>query len=150
MSDSHTPSPQPLTIATARLTVKTAERLVAAAAAKADELKLPMALTVCDPAGVLIAFRRMDSAPLMSIQISQDKAYTAASFGLPTHQWHEFIKDDPPLANGIVHTPRFVSFGGGYPVIVDGVLSGAIGVSGGHYPEDMQCAEAALRELGLS
>ena len=44
----------------------------------------------------------MDGAALLSVQIARDKAYTAAGFGLPTDGWHDFIKDDSPLAAGAV------------------------------------------------
>ena len=84
----------------------------------------------------------------LNVQIAQDKAYTAISFGIATHQWFEFIKNDPPLLHGIVNSPRLIVFGGGYPVKIDGQVVGGIGVSGGHYKEDMECAEAALKALG--
>ena len=60
-----------------------------------------------------------------------------------------FIKDDPPLADGApTGIERLVIFGGGYPIMVDGQVVGAIGVSGGHYSEDQQVAEAGLAALG--
>jgi uncharacterized protein GlcG (DUF336 family) len=97
---------------------------------------------------VLKAFSRMDGAPLLSVQVAQDKAYTAAGFGLPTHGWHDFIKDDAPLADGApTGIDRLVVFGGGYPLMVGEQLVGGVGVSGGHYSEDMAVAEAALAAL---
>ena len=135
------------TIQRQTLTAEAAKKLVAAAEKKAEELKKPMVITVCDESGNLKEFTRMDNAPLLSVQIAQDKAYTAISFGIATHEWFEFIKDDPPLLAGIVHTPRLVVFGGGYPISIDGQVVGGIGVSGGHYSEDMQVAEAALKAL---
>ena len=78
-----------------------AHRVIAAAEAKASEMGVPMGIAICDEAGVLKAFVRMDGAALLSIQIAQDKAYTAIGFGMATHEWHPFIKDDPPLALGI-------------------------------------------------
>jgi uncharacterized protein GlcG (DUF336 family) len=90
----------------------------------------------------------MDGAPLLSVQIAQDKAWTAVSFGIPSHEWHNFIKDDQPLLHGIVHTPRLVVFGGGYPVKLGDEVIGGLGLSGGHYGQDMQVAEAALAALG--
>jgi uncharacterized protein GlcG (DUF336 family) len=126
----------------------TAEKAVEAAAKKAVELKLKMCIAVADEAGDLKAFARMDGAPKLSIQISQDKAYTAASFGMPTHSWFEFIKNDPPLLHGITHTPRLVVFGGGFPIMLKGEMVGAIGLSGGHYSQDMECARAALEAIG--
>jgi len=132
------------------LTADAAERLVGAAARKAQAMGKPMAIAVCDPAGHLIAYRRMDGAPLLATGISQDKAYTAVSFGISTDAVHEFIKDDAPLALGMVHQPRLIVFGGGFPVNVDGELVGGIGVSGGLYTEDMQVAQAALVEEGFA
>ena len=126
----------------------TAEKAVAAAAKKAEELKLKMCIAVADEAGDLKAFARMDGAPKLSIQISQDKAYTAASFSMPTHSWFEFIKNDPPLLHGITHTPRLIVFGGGVPIMLKGEMVGAIGLSGGHYSQDMECARAALEAIG--
>ncbi len=135
------------TIAHQTITEEAAQKLIAAAEKKAQELKKAMVIAVCDEAGHLKAFSRMDGAPLLSVQIAQDKAYTAISFGVATHQWFDFIKNDPPLLHGIVHTPRLIVFGGGYPIKVDGQLVGGIGVSGGHWKEDMECAEAALKAL---
>ena len=126
-----------------------AHRMIAAAEVKASEIGVPMVIAVCDESGVLKAFSRMDGAALLSVQIAQDKAHTAAGFGMPTDAWHEFIKDDPPLADGAVGgIDRLVVFGGGYPVIVDDTTVGAIGVSGGHYSQDMEVAQAGLAVLG--
>ncbi|MFL5864060.1 MAG: GlcG/HbpS family heme-binding protein [Solirubrobacteraceae bacterium] len=122
-----------------------ARRIIVAAEAKAAEIGVPMNIAVCDESGVLKAFSRMDGAALLSVQIAQDKAYTAAGFGMPTHGWHDFIKDDPPLADGAVGgIDRLVIFGGGFPIAVDDQVVGAIGVSGGHYAQDMEVAQAGL------
>jgi len=126
----------------------TAQRLIDAARAKSDELKKAMCIAIVNEAGQLKAFHAMDGAPHLSIQIAQDKAYTASSFGIPTHVWWDFIKNDPPLLHGIVHTPRLVVFGGGYPVMEEGQMIGAIGISGGHYSDDMEVARAALDAIG--
>ena len=101
-----------------------AETLLRGAVAKAQDMAVPMCIAICDPAGTLVQFLRMDHAPLLSVSIAQDKAYTAVSFGMPSHEWHDFIKNDPPVVGGI-------------------------GVSGGHYSHDMQVAEAALAAAGL-
>lgn len=135
-----------MTIVKHSIDAETAEKAVAAAANKAAELKLRMCIAVSDEAGDLKAFARMDGAPKLSIGIAQDKAYTAASFSMPTHAWFDFIKNDPPLLHGIVKTPRLVVFGGGYPLQFDGVI-GAIGVSGGHYEQDMVVAQAGAAAL---
>jgi uncharacterized protein GlcG (DUF336 family) len=126
----------------------TAERAIDAAAARAKELGLAMSIAVVDEAGDLCAFRRMQGAARLTIEIATNKAYTSASFGMPTHAWFDFIKDDPPLLHGITHTPRLIVFGGGYPITEDGKVIGAIGLSGGHYTQDMDCAQAALKAIG--
>lgn len=135
--------------ALSRLTITQAasDRLIEAAAAKAAEIGVPVSIAIVDDSGTLKAFRRMDGAALLTVEIATNKAYTAASYGIPTHGWHEFIKNDPPLLHGIVHTPRLVVFGGGYPVTEEGQTIGGIGISGGHYSQDMVVAEAALAAL---
>jgi uncharacterized protein GlcG (DUF336 family) len=87
----------------------------------------------------------MDGAPLLSTEIAQDKAYTAVAFGLATEDWYPFIKDDGPLALGITKVPRLIVFGGGYPVREGGAVVAGIGVSGGHYTQDMEVARAGLQ-----
>ncbi|HET7387430.1 MAG TPA: heme-binding protein [Nocardioidaceae bacterium] len=125
-----------------------ADRMIAASRAKASEIGVAMNIAVVDESGVLKAFVRMDGAPLLSVQIAQDKAYTAAGFSMPTDGWFDFIKDDPPLAAGApTGIDRLVIFGGGYPIRVGEAVVGAIGVSGGHYTQDMEVAEAGLAVL---
>jgi uncharacterized protein GlcG (DUF336 family) len=137
-----------MTIVKHSIDAEMAEKAVAAAAKKAAEMKLRMCVAVTDESGDLKAFLRMDGAPKLSIGIAQDKAYTAASFSMATHAWFEFIKNDPPLLHGITHTPRLVVFGGGFPIVMNGEMIGAIGLSGGHYSQDMECARAALAAIG--
>jgi len=127
------------------ITTELAHRMVAAAEKKAREMKHPFVIAVVDESGVLKAFSRMDGAPLLSVQVAQDKAYTSVGFGLSTDGWHDFIKDDPPLAAGAVGgIARLVVFGGGYPIKVEDEIVGGVGVSGGHYSQDMEVAKAAL------
>jgi uncharacterized protein GlcG (DUF336 family) len=137
-----------MTIVKKSIDMATAEQAIAAAAKKATELGLKMCIAVSDESGDLKAFRRMDGAPKLSIQIAEDKAFTSASYGLATHVWYDFIKDDPPLLHGITHTPRLIIFGGGFPIVLEGEVVGAIGISGGHYKQDMECARAALQAIG--
>jgi uncharacterized protein GlcG (DUF336 family) len=132
------------------ITFEAAQRLIDAATAKASEMGIPMCIAICDEDGILKAFRRMDGAALLSVQIAQDKAYTAISFGgLATHEWHDFIKNDQPLLDGIIKTDRLIVFGGGYPIKTAEGIIGGIGVSGGHYTDDMQVAQAGLAALTL-
>jgi len=134
---------------TAVITADCTNRLIDAATAAANSIGLPMCIAITCPAGTLAGFLRMDGAALLSIDIAINKAYTAVSFGMATHAWHEFIKDDPPLLHGIVQTPRLVVFGGGYPIKEGDQVIGGIGISGGHYHQDMEVATQALTKLGF-
>jgi len=135
------------TITRTTLSAEAARKMIAAAEAKAEEMKRPMVIAICDESGNLKAFSRMDGAPVLSLQIAQDKAWTAISYGVSTDQWFEFIKNDPPLLHGIVNHPRLIVFGGGFPIKIDKQLVGGIGVSGGHWKEDMEVAQAGLKAL---
>jgi uncharacterized protein GlcG (DUF336 family) len=131
------------------ITSDLAQRVIAAAEAKAAEMGHPFVIAVVDESGVLKAFSRMDGAALVAVQIAQDKAYTAVGFGLPSDGWYDFIKDDPPLALGApAGIDRLIVFGGGYPITADGQVIGGIGVSGGHYTQDMEVAKAGLAIAG--
>lgn len=130
------------------ITLEAAHTMLAAAADKAQEIGVPMAIAVVDPDGTLKAFSRMDGAALLAVRIAQQKAWTAVSFSTPTHGLWEFIRNDPPLLHSLPHQQDMILFGGGYPISVGGQIIGGIGVSGGHYSQDQQCAEAALAAVG--
>lgn len=120
-----------------------------ASIAAAEVLGVAVCVTVVDRAGHLLAFARQDGAPLLSITLAQDKAWSVAAFnGLPTDAWGGLLAGDPALFHGIVKTDRLVVFGGGKPVLVDGELVGAVGVSGGSADQDSEIAAtgaAAIR-----
>ena len=138
----------PQTFGKSSISTEAAHRMIAAAEAKAADMGKAFVIAIVDDGGVLKAYSRMDGAPLLSGQIAQDKAYTAAGFGLPTDGWHDFIKDDPPLAAGATTgIDRLVVFGGGFPITVDDQVVGGIGVSGAHWSEDMEVAQAGVEAL---
>ncbi len=126
---------------------KVVTKMMEAACRKADELGIKINVAIADEGGNLKGFMRMDNAPLLSMEISQNKAYTAAAFGISTSEWYPMIKDEPELLYGIVHTNRLTIFGGGIPIEIDGQLAGGIGVSGGTAEQDALCAESALNVL---
>jgi uncharacterized protein GlcG (DUF336 family) len=128
-----------------------ARAMIEAAEKQAAEMGHPFVIAIVDESGVLKAFSRMDGAALLSVQIAQDKAYTAIGFGMSTDAWHEFVKDDPPLAMGAATgIDRLIVFGGGYPITIGGAVVGGIGVSGGHYSQDMEVAQAGLSAVPAS
>lgn len=124
---------------------------VRAAVAHAKSLGIHINVAVVDAGGNLAAFLRMPGAFLHSIDIAIDKAYTAASFGLATSQWHAALQQHSlAVREGIVRRPRFVAFGGGLPIHEAGQRIGGIGVSGGSEEQDEACAQAGLAAIGLS
>jgi len=130
------------------ITLEGAQKALAAAQRKAEEIGVPMCMAVCDVGGNLVATIRMDGAPLIPLEVSRDKAWTVAGFnGLPTKLWWSLIGDQPELVHGLVKVPRLMPFGGGVPLRVDGELVGAIGVSGGSSEEDHVCATAGAAAL---
>lgn len=131
------------------LTAAGALKALHAAHARSLELGVPVDISVCDGAGNELAFLRPDGAPLLSMGIARDKAYSVVAFaGLPTAHWYGLIKDEPALLNGIVHRERLVIFGGGVPVTVDGRLVGAVGCSGGSAEQDADVAQAGADAVG--
>lgn len=124
-----------------------AQKMVAAAVAKAEELGIGQVVAVLDESGLLKAFCRMEGTPLVSIEASQNKAYTAL-LGMPSQEFFNSIKDDPALVAGVPHLPRIVTFGGGLPIHSGDAVVGAIGVSGGTVEQDIACAQAGLDAVG--
>ncbi len=126
------------------LTSEIAREIVNKAEEKAREIGVRVCIAVVDDGGNLVEFRRMTGAPILSIGIAQNKAYTSVAFGLPTGKWYELIKDEPPLLHGIVHTPNLVIFAGGIPIKVNGQIIGGIGVSGATSQQDEEIAMAGV------
>ena len=125
------------------VTAELAIKLVEGAVAKAKSIGVPQVVAILDESGLLKAFCRMDGAPLISIEVSQNKAYTAL-LGAPSQDFFNRIKDNPALLAGVPHIPRIAVFGGGLPIKIDGVVVGGIGVSGGSVDQDIECAQAGL------
>jgi uncharacterized protein GlcG (DUF336 family) len=121
-----------------------AQKMVDEAVAKARRIGVAENVAILDEGGNLKAFRRMDGAPILSIEIAQNKAYTAL-FGVSTQDFFNFIQGDPSLLAGIPTLARVAAYGGGFPIKVDGEIVGAIGVSGAPTVQnDVDCATAAL------
>ena len=121
-----------------------AQRMVNAVIAKARELGVAENVAILDDGGNLKAFSRMDGASIPTIEIAQNKAYTAL-FGVPTQDFFDFIQRDPSLLAGIPTLARVAAWGGGLPIKLNGEVVGAIGVSGAPTVQnDVDCARAAL------
>jgi uncharacterized protein GlcG (DUF336 family) len=121
-----------------------AQKMVDKAVAKARELGVSENVAILDDGGNLKAFSRMDGAPIPTIEMAQNKAYTAL-LGVSTQEFFNFIQGDPSLLAGIPTLSRVAAWGGGFPIKVNGEVIGAIGVSGAPTVQnDVDCARAAL------
>ncbi|NQU59867.1 MAG: heme-binding protein [Rhodospirillales bacterium] len=129
-----------------RLSLADAQKLIKGAKKRAQKIGVAMCVSVADESGTLIAFERMDGAKVLSVGLSADKAFTAATSKRPTHEYNELCQPGN-LVFGI-HTSsggRFSVVGGGYPVFSGKTVVGGIGLSGGSAEQDMECAEAAIK-----
>jgi glc operon protein GlcG len=122
-----------------------AKRVIDLIVGKALEMKKAIVVAVADSHGELIALARMDSAQLPSVAIATNKAWTAARSGKPTREIGEKVRH-PEKGHDIAYygDPRFVGWGGGVPVLIDGEVAGAVAVSGLSSVED-----AALANMGV-
>ena len=125
--------------------------LIAGAEARSKEIGVPMCIAVTDESGNLIAFSRMDGSKVLSVDLSQDKAYTAAISRRGTHEYNELCQPGS-LVFGI-HTAaqgRFTIVGGGLPVLDGDDVVGGIGCSSGTPEQDRDCAQAGIDHLKKS
>jgi len=123
--------------------------MVSAAAQTAQEMGQPMNIAVMDAGRNLVAFHRMDGAWVASTDIAIDKALTSAGRGLTTRKIGEMAQPGQPLFGiNTTNAGRIVIFAGGIPLIRDGEVVGAIGVSGGTVDEDHEVAEAGVVAFG--
>jgi glc operon protein GlcG len=116
---------------------------------QAHQMEKAVVVAVADPHGELIAFARMDGAPISSIRIAANKAWTAARERKTTKEIGEKVRH-PEKGHDISYygDPRFVGWGGGIPIWKDGVVAGAVAVSGLSSKEDIELATLALELIG--
>jgi len=130
------------------ITLSAAQSVVEGARAKAEEIGVPMDIAVVDAGNNLTAFARMDGAWLGSIDIAQNKAYTARAFDMSTKDLAPLCQSGQPLFG--IHASNdgnLIIFAGGIPLVRDGEVIGAIGVSGGSVEQDHEVAEAGVAAL---
>jgi uncharacterized protein GlcG (DUF336 family) len=127
------------------VTLSAGQAVLAAARAKATQIGAPMNIAVVDQGSNLVAFVRMDDAWLGSIDIAQNKAYTARAFDMPTKDLAPLAQPGGPLY-GIEASNHglLIVFAGGIPLVSGGRVVGAIGVSGGTVEQDQEVAEAGV------
>jgi uncharacterized protein GlcG (DUF336 family) len=131
------------------LTLEGAQLVLAAAQARAVEIKVPMDIAVVDDGAHLLAFARMDGAKLSSVEIAIRKAQGAAIRRLPTAPARTGEEVNLVLSMGLALATqgRQIPVRGGIPLLVDGICVGAIGVSNGTEDQDVDVAQAGARAL---
>jgi uncharacterized protein GlcG (DUF336 family) len=128
--------------------LETAWRMIRAAHGEASRRSVLVSAAVVDAGGHLIAFGRMDGAEIAGPVLAVDKAYTATANSTSTAELAVLAAPGGELfglqAN---NNGRFVIFGGGVPIVVDGKVIGGVGVSGAAVADDCACAAAAMAVL---
>ena len=126
-----------------------AKRIVDAILEKALQLQKAAVIAVADAHGELIAFARMDGAPLSSIRVATNKAWTAARERKSTKEIGDKIRHpEKGFDIAFYGDSRFVGWGGGLPIWRNGEVVGAIGVSGLSSAEDIALATVGLERIG--
>jgi len=123
------------------LTLADAKQIAAAAAAEALKNNWRVTIAVLDDGGNLLFLQRLDEAPLGSIVVAQEKARTALLFKRPTKVFEEIIASG---RTAMLTLPGATPIEGGLPLLNNGQLIGAIGVSGVQSPQDAQIAGAGV------
>lgn len=125
------------------LTLDDVKRIAAGAEAEARASGWTVTIAVCDGGGHALWLQRMDGAPLMSAQVAPEKARACVLSGKPSKVFEDMVNNGRFAALAMPIVP----LEGGEPIIVDGVVIGAVGVSGVKAGEDAQVARAGISAL---
>jgi glc operon protein GlcG len=123
------------------LTLAFAKQIAAAAESEAAKNKFTMVIAIVDDGGNLIYLERMDETQIASIENAKGKAHTALAFKRPTKDLEDAVAGG---RTALLSFPGSVMVEGGLPLIADGKIIGAIGVSGGRSPQDGSVAKAGV------
>ena len=126
------------------ITLDQAKKVAAAAEAESKKKNLNSAVAIMEPNGALVYFIKMDGTQYAAVNVAMDKALSAALYRRPTAAFDAGLRG----GNTYLMTLRNMNaVPGGIPLVADGKLIGAIGVSGGSGPEDVAVAEAGVAAL---
>jgi uncharacterized protein GlcG (DUF336 family) len=126
------------------LTVEDCKKILAACEAEAVKNNWAVCISIVDDGGHLLTFQRLDKCATASVAISQAKAASAAIRKRPTKNDEEMVNNGRTSA---LSMPGIIFLEGGVPIIVDGEVIGAVGVSGVKSSEDAQIAQAGIDAL---
>ena len=128
------------------ITLETAKKVAAPALAEAAKNNWNIAVAVVDPGGNLVYYEKMDNTQLGSAHIAVEKARTAAMFKRPTKAFQDSLATGAENLR-ILGLPGVVPAEGGFPLLIEGKIVGAIGVSGMTSAQDAQCSKAGADSL---
>lgn len=130
----------------APITLENAKKAAAPALAEARTQGWTMAVAIVDPAGTLVYYEKMDDTQMGSARVAIAKARSAALFKRPTKEFQDTLAGG---ADGlrVLRIEGAVPVEGGVPLVIDGKIAGAIGLSGGTSAQDGQCARAGADAL---
>ena len=135
-------------ITTPKLTLADAKIILEGAEAKSREIGVDMDIAVVDDGGHLLAFIRMDGARLTSIDVSINKAFTAACARRATHEYAAIAgAGGPAFGMHASNQGRFMIVGGGLPIFFQGAIVGGVGCSSGSAEQDREVAQAGIDRL---
>ena len=126
------------------LSLEKARKIIRAGQKKAQKMNIAAVFAVVNAEGNLIIEERMDNAILVSVEVAYKKAYTAAALKLNTQDLTALVQPGA-MFYGLQSDPKYIVFGGGMLLKVDGKIVGAVGVSGGSAQEDMEIAKACVK-----
>ena len=106
-------------------------------------------VAVCDGSGILVAFMKTDNVIPAAVDFALDKAFTAATLRKATHEFGERMSSASGLSLGVGTRNRLITWTGGIPIFDGQDCVGGIGVSGAMDHQDLECADAALKSVGL-
>ncbi len=133
-----------LTIEKSTISLAAAKQVIAAAHEEATRNHWHICVAVVDIAGELVALEKQDSAIGISPQVATAKAKTAALLQSPSKEFEDFINSGKP---SFLSTPGATALEGGVPIVLNGQVIGAVGISGAHGPNDSQVAEYAANSI---
>jgi glc operon protein GlcG len=127
----------------APITLEHARKIIAAGEEEAKKNKWPVIIAIVDSGAHLVALARMDNTQLGSVDVAIEKARCSALFRRPTKAFEDLVAGGGAGVRAL-KTPNVLPIEGGVPIVVDGKIIGAIGVSGVKPNEDGIIAQAAL------
>ena len=136
------PSPPPTTPYGSPIGLEAAKKVMAAAEAEAAKNNWPMAIVILDSTGHTVMLHKLDNTQYGSIRVAELKAQSALDFRRPSKVFEDLVAQGG-IGLRTLALPGAAPFEGGVPIVSDGKVVGAVGVSGGTAPQDGQVAKAA-------